>query len=315
MQLCNEGGANESIKGVLKTFNVGAIAKIMTEILVDFRQIINESIEADQEVKIVFNDKVKIICWVKKSMQSQKRSSQRIKKAQRWSRIWAHCWCNSWCRRMRSSKKGWMQWAKPSNLLVRNKFNKFNNIKMSWTLQVGSLCLQERLQQRQRTTRQKTWTKSLLVEQDFLMDHRQSKRWRRIQCHRLCLRYHPCLWETTRRGSTNARTLGWGFGSDPRRGGWRWWRRRWSGGNAIGADYSDLPSEATTLPTLTVTTLPSEANTWALGLTRRPVEFCKDGCRGNWVHQRWHSCCGVLSHATRAPASQLAVCYIANFRL
>jgi hypothetical protein len=87
MQLCNEGGANESIKGVLKTFNVGAIAKIMTEILVDFRQIINESIEADQEVKIVFNDKVKIICWVKKSMQSQKRSSQRIKKAQRWSRI------------------------------------------------------------------------------------------------------------------------------------------------------------------------------------------------------------------------------------
>ena len=83
MQLCNQGGAHESIKGVLKTFNVGAIAKIMTEILVDFRQIINESIEADQEVKIVFNDKVKIICWVKKSMQSQKRSSQRIKKAQR----------------------------------------------------------------------------------------------------------------------------------------------------------------------------------------------------------------------------------------
>jgi hypothetical protein len=44
-------------------------------------------IEADQEVKTVFNDKVKIICWGKKTMQRQKRSSQRIEKAQRWSKI------------------------------------------------------------------------------------------------------------------------------------------------------------------------------------------------------------------------------------
>jgi hypothetical protein len=42
MQLCNEGRDNESIKGVLKTFNLWAIAKVMTEILVDFRQIMNE---------------------------------------------------------------------------------------------------------------------------------------------------------------------------------------------------------------------------------------------------------------------------------
>ena len=86
MQLCNEGGANESIKGVFKTFNVGAIAKVMTEMIVDFRQIINEKIEADQEVKIVFKDKVKIISWGKKTMQRQKRSSQRIEKAKHWSK-------------------------------------------------------------------------------------------------------------------------------------------------------------------------------------------------------------------------------------
>ena len=84
MQLCNEGRANESAKGVLKTF---IATTVMTEILLDFRQITNAKIEADQEVKIVFNDKAKIICKEKKPMQSQKRSNQRIKGAQHWSRI------------------------------------------------------------------------------------------------------------------------------------------------------------------------------------------------------------------------------------
>ena len=41
------------------------------------------------------------------------------------------------------------------------------------------------------------------------MDHRQSKRWRRIQCHRLCLRCYPRLWETTRCTTRRWSTNGW----------------------------------------------------------------------------------------------------------
>jgi hypothetical protein len=86
MLVCNEGGANELTEKVLKAFNVWAVAKVLTKIFVDLRQITNVEIEAGQEVKIIFDVKVKIICWGKKTMQSPKRPSQRIEKAQHWSR-------------------------------------------------------------------------------------------------------------------------------------------------------------------------------------------------------------------------------------
>ena len=67
--------------------------------------------------------------------------------AQLWSRIWVSCWCNSWSRRTRSSRNRCTCWDCWANLDFLNKVSKFNRLKMSWILQVGSLCHQEWLQQ------------------------------------------------------------------------------------------------------------------------------------------------------------------------
>ena len=59
VQLHTGVGANKPIEAVLKTFNVGAVAKNKTVIFVDFRQIAKGKIEAVLRVKIVTEAKFK----------------------------------------------------------------------------------------------------------------------------------------------------------------------------------------------------------------------------------------------------------------
>ena len=123
------------------------------------------------------------------------------------------CWCNSWCRRTRSFERGWMRWTKTNILLMDNKFNvlsKVNN-EMNWTRRAGNRFLQGRPQRHLQTARPRMWPKSPLVELNFQMDRRRLTRWRKILCHRHCLRCRHCLLGDTRstmkRGSTSGLDL------------------------------------------------------------------------------------------------------------
>ena len=99
-------GANKPIDAVLKTLNVGAVAKNKTVIFVDFRQIARGKIEAVLRVKIVTEAKVEVDQQVQgqdripghrknenpvgllgHSKRERRRSSRRIVMAQLWSRI------------------------------------------------------------------------------------------------------------------------------------------------------------------------------------------------------------------------------------